>query len=129
MVNPLYPRTVAIHRQKTDGQSSSGTQQVGLQGYSGRQQNTNVSAGETVLYTGLPASISPRAAGKIKYGALPADFTEKPQWAVTIPFFALPQYSIRDADIIVDDEGYRYGVTQNVWTVLGYQLAVVRLEA
>lgn len=131
MVNPLFPRTVEVHRQKTNAVNSSGVQQVGLQGYSGREQTTAAgdAEGETTLYTGLPAAIFPKAAGKIKNGALPGDFTEKPQWGISIPFTALPQYSIRDADIIIDDEGYRYGVTQNSWTVLGYQLVCVRLEA
>jgi hypothetical protein len=43
--------------------------------------------------------------------------------------FAGPLYSIRDRDIIVDDEGYRYGVSANYWTGIGYQLDCIRLEA
>jgi hypothetical protein len=38
-------------------------------------------------------------------------------------------YSIRDRDIIVDEEGYRYEVGANYWTQLGYQLSTIREEA
>jgi hypothetical protein len=38
-------------------------------------------------------------------------------------------YDIRDRDIIVDDEGYRYEVSTNFWTGLGYQLSTIREEA
>ena len=38
-------------------------------------------------------------------------------------------YSIRDRDIVVDDEGYRYSIAAASWTVFGYQLNCIRLEA
>jgi len=126
----LYPRTIDVHRQRTNA-VVGGDQQVGLVGYGGREQSTNSSdtIGETVLYTGIPATITPMTAGRIKKGDLPSDYTEKPQWKVSMPSTALPRYAIRDGDILVDDEGYRYGVTQNTWTILGYQVSCVRLEA
>jgi predicted ATPase len=42
---------------------------------------------------------------------------------------AITIYSIRDRDIIVDDEGYRYEVGANFWTGLGYQVSTIREEA
>lgn len=130
-MSALYPRVIAVHRQRTNAVNASGVQQVGLVGYSGREQTTNTTdpAGEIVLYTNVPATIVAKTAGRIKNGELEADFTEKPQWQISMPSSALPLYSIRDGDIIVDDEDYRYGVTQNTWTILGYQVSCVRLEA
>jgi hypothetical protein len=126
----FYPRTIEIHRSKTNAVSSGGAQQVGLTGYSGREQSTAPSdaEGETVLFSGIPAAIDAKSPGRTRGTFLPADITEKGTWIITIPAASLPQYSVRDRDIIVDDEGYRYGVGQNYWTVTGYQLACIRLE-
>ena len=41
----------------------------------------------------------------------------------------VPKGGIRDRDILVDDEGYRYGVASAWWTQLAYNLSCVRLEA
>jgi hypothetical protein len=130
-VNPLYPFTIAVHRQKTNAVNAQGVQQVGLAGYSGREQSTNTNdpEGETVLFTGLLANISPKTVGKVKTGSIPADFTEKPQWLIAMQPGVLCIGAIKDEDIIVDNFGYRYGVLQNVFTTLGYQLVTVRLEA
>lgn len=127
---PLYDRTVAVHRSKTNAVSGAGAQQIGLTGYSGREQSTAASdtEGEMVLFINLPASIQAKRAGRFMAGLVPSDITQKPQWAIIIPASALPQYSIRDRDIIVDDEAYRYEVAQNYWTAFGYQLECVRLE-
>jgi hypothetical protein len=128
MTNPLYPRTIAVHRSKTNAVNSSGTPQIGLVGYSGRDGTTSSSdpEGETVLFTGIPASIQARSQGRSGHYLLPSDTSSNPQWRIYVP--SLPQYSIRDRDIIVDDEGYRYDVVQNYFTGLGYQLSCIRLE-
>jgi hypothetical protein len=57
MINPLYPRIVSINRMKSTGGATSAN--IGLVGYSGAEQSTDPSdlQGETVLYTGLAASI------------------------------------------------------------------------
>jgi hypothetical protein len=127
---PLYNRTVAVHRSKTNAVSSGGAQEIGLTGYSGREQSTasGDTEGEAVLFTNLPASIQAKSPGRSKGTMLPADVVEKAVWLIFIPAAALPQYSIRDLDIIVDDESYRYGVGQNYWTAAGYQLSCIRLE-
>jgi hypothetical protein len=125
---PLYDRTVDVHRSKTAAaQVPSGG---GGGGYSGREQSTASSdpEGEQPLFTGLPASIQAKRAGRTRAGLLPADVTEKPEWVILIPAASLPQYSIRDRDELVDDEGYRYGVASNYWTAFGYQLSCIRLE-
>jgi hypothetical protein len=123
----LYPRTVAVHRSSTVAAQSPG---VGLTGYSGREQSTNSAdaEGETVLFTGLPASIQAKRANA-RNPRMPTDVADKPMWVILIPAVALAQYSIRDRDILVDDESYRYQVAQAYWNSLGYALNCIRLEA
>ena len=52
-----------------------------------------------------------------------------PTWAIYVPPSALPRGSVKDRDIILDDEGIRYQVGQAYWEVLGYKLVCIRLEA
>lgn len=123
----IYPRTVAVHRSKTAAAQSPG---IGNVGYFGREQSTNAGdpEGETVLFTGLPASIQAKSPGRTRGQMLPSDVSEKPVWVILIPASAIAQYSIRDRDILVDDESYRYQVSQNYWTNAGYELSCIRLE-
>jgi hypothetical protein len=125
----IFPRTVAIHRSKTA--ASANDDAVGNLGYSGRESSTSAgdAEGEQVLFTGLAAAIQAVAIGRTRGGIVPADAAEKPQWTIMIPLAVLPQYSVRDRDIIVDDEGYRYICVQAWWTNLGYALSCIRLEA
>jgi hypothetical protein len=127
---PLFNRTVAVHRSKTNAVTTGGSPQVGLTGYSGREQSTASAdaEGETVLFTGLPAAIQAKRAGRTKGTLLAADIVDKPEWVILIPASAIAQYAIRDRDIIVDDEQYRYMVASNYWTLVGYQLSCIRLE-
>jgi hypothetical protein len=125
----LYPNTIAVHRPITvAGVSDS----VGLVGYSGMTENPastdSGQQGETVLYTGVPASIQARQTGRKRDSALPSDAVFAPTWAILVPESALPKGSVRDRDIIVDELGYRYEVAQDYWN-LGYQLNCIRLEA
>lgn len=123
----IFDRTVAVHRLKTVAGSSD---TIGLTGYSGAEQSLTSAEGETVLFTDLPASIQLGAAGRTTRNAgLPGDATTKPIWIIQIPATAISLYDIRDRDIILDDEKYRYEVAANYWTDLGYQLSTVRLEA
>lgn len=123
----LYPRLVAVHRLKTVAGSSDTS--VGFTGYSGAEATTVMSdvAGETVLFTNIPATIVGRP-GRSK-GPLPGDVVYKPVWTISIPAASLALYDVRDRDILVDDEGYRYEVSDNYWTIAGYELGCVRLEA
>jgi hypothetical protein len=124
---PIYDRIVAVHRIKTEAGPGGGT--IGEGGYSGPDQGTGPE-GEAVLYTGLPCSIQQKSPGRTKGTLLPADIVQKPEWVIEIPIWApIARYDIRDRDIVIDDEGYRYGVGSNRWTVFGYRLSCVRLEA
>lgn len=126
----LYPRLVAIHRLKTvAGSVSSDT--IGLTGYSGAEQSTSPSdvQGETVLFINLPAQIQAASAKRKKASSLPGDVVDVPQWLIFIPSASLPQYAVRDRDLVVDDESYRYEVGQAAWSPLGTKLICIRLEA
>ena len=104
---------------------------VGGIGYAGAEQTTNVADvdGEIILYKNIPCAIQAEQSGRTKDGYLPTDATLKPLWLIIIPVSALPQYSVRDRDLVLDDEGYRYIVDQNFFSILGYNLSAVRLEA
>lgn len=122
-----YPRTVSVRRLKTVAGGVADA--VGAVGYSGAEQGTS-SEGETILFSGLIASIQLGSAGRTTVNVgLPGDAVSKPVWKIYIPSSVVSQYAIRDRDIILDDEGYRYEVSANLWTTAGYELSTVRLEA
>lgn len=123
--NSLFPRTVDLHRSKNPASSSD----VGLGDYEGREASTDFSnpRGEAVLISGIACQIESRGIGR-STGAMtvPANVSKNPQWRILTG--AMPLHTIRDNDILVDDEGYRYQVALNQWTILGYMLDCIRLE-
>jgi hypothetical protein len=124
----IYNRTIEIRRRKN---VSGETPAIGLTGYSGTEQTTNSgdNQGEVSLFSGIACTIQAKTPGRSRSTELPSDFVEKPFWTINVPANLLAQYSIRDRDLVYDDEGYRYGVVMNTWTTLGYQLVCMRLEA
>src|SRR5579863_7843923 len=104
----LYPRTIAVHRLKTVA-GTNNPPILGLTGYSGAEASTSPSdpAGETVLFTAIPASIQATRQGIKKRSSLPGDAVWSPSWDIYVPMASLAKYSVRDRDIIIDDEGYR----------------------
>lgn len=129
MASFLYPRTVQVSRSKSAAATSV---VVGLVGYSGMttEPAPKDPQGETVLFTGIPASIQAARVGrKGSRAALPTDATFEPMWNIFIPPAALALGSVKDRDVITDDEGYRYQVAQAYWNSLGYRLDCIRLEA
>ena len=131
----LLTRTVEVRRifSNVPGSSSPGApppSAIGDIGYIGAEQTTTPGVGvegEQVLYVGLPATIAPGAAGRGK-GPLAADLVFKPGWNISIPASAVPKYGIRDKDIIVDDEAYRYQVTAAGYSAMAWNLQTIRLE-
>jgi|SRR5215469_14487782 len=124
----IYNRTVEVHRTITQ---AAETPAVGETGYSGEEATTTPGPGvegEQVLYTNITCAISPKAAGRAK-GPLPADLVYKTSWTIAVPLGAIPEHGVRDRDILVDDEGYRYSVGAAGWTALGWNLECIRLEA
>jgi hypothetical protein len=125
----IYNRIIAVHRLATN--AAAGDTAIGLVGYSGAEQSPSPPdpQGEITLFTGIPASIQAGIMGRKKDSTLPEDIVHAPTWNIFVPAVNLAQYSVRDRDIILDDEGYRYEVAQNWYDLLGYKLACVRLEA
>ena len=121
----LYPRTVDLYRSKDPAASSD----VGLGSYEGRSHSLAFSdpSGLALLIKGIPCNIDPHGIGRAT-GAmlLPGDVTKRPQWKIST--IALPLYTIRDRDFLIDDEKYRYEVALNGWTISGYVLDCIRLE-
>jgi hypothetical protein len=122
----IYPRLIEVRRLNTVAGVADG---IGLLGYSGAEQSSSPTQGETVLFTGIPASIQKGPAGRKKDGALPTDSVFAPTWRIWIPLGSMAKGNIRDRDIIRDDELYRYEVSQAYWNILGYQLICIRLQA
>lgn len=123
----LFDRTVDVHRLRISGGGTDAT--VGDVGYIGAKQSASDPNGEVVIATKLMCTIQAGPAGRKKVSALPTDVVFAPTWKIFIPSTVVSQYTIRDRDILIDDEGYRYEVGQNFWTILGYQLVCIRLEA
>jgi hypothetical protein len=125
--NSLYPRLIDVLRSK-DPQAQK-TSTVGLGVYEGRTGSLDYSdpSGLMTLFSGLACAIDSHGIGR-STGAmlLPGDVVKHPQWKISIPGLAL--HSIRDRDILIDDEKYRYEVAMNGWTIVGYVLNCIRLE-
>ena len=128
MTSFVYPRTVDIHRSET---VAGGSPNIGLVGYSGMAQGAGTGTmGETVIATGIPCTIQAKGMGRVKgQGLLPADAPGPGQWAIYMPENAITKGTIKDRDILVDDEGVRYQISMAAWAPLGYQLIGIRLEA
>ncbi|WP_439398704.1 hypothetical protein ACRQ5Q_15125 [Bradyrhizobium sp. PMVTL-01] len=127
----LYPRKVEIHRLRTvAGPGTSPTDVIGLTGYSGAEASTDPAdpQGEAILYKDIPANIQAAATGRKRDSALPQDAVSNPTWDIFLPLTAAPRGAIRDRDIVVDDEDYRYEVGQAYWNILGWKLMCIRLE-
>ena len=122
----LYPRLIEVHRSITVAGTADTV--VGLTGYSGAQQLTNATQGETVLFTGIMASIQAGTTGRKRDSALPQDAVFAPTWDIFIPLVAMAKGAVRDRDVIVYDEFYRYEVAQAYWNILGYKLTCIREE-
>lgn len=128
----LYPRTIQVRRLQTAA-VQKGIQEVGGVGYSGAEQveaEYDPLNGEQILYKNVCCDIQAQQTGRTKDGLLPSDATTKPSWLILVPTSSgIPKGGIRDRDILVDDEGYRYITAQAWWTPLSYNLSCVRLEA
>ena len=105
-------------------------QEVGYVGYSGTVPTTVPGAlGEDILYTGVVCTIIIKGASHGK-GPLPADVVWKASWGIHIPSSSgIPLNGIRDRDILIDDDGYRYAVSAAEWHAVGWTLDCMRLEA
>jgi len=96
----LYPRTISINRPKSNAAP-------GAQAYSGvTPQN------ETVLFTGIAAHIEAERIGTAPASNLPANTQGEPIYLI---IFKLPLGSVKNRDIIIDDQSDRYQVISADW--------------
>ena len=107
-----------------------GTAGIGYIGYSGMQQTTDAGPnGEDVVASGVQCSIQAASTGRnARQGGTPSDAPGPVHWKIFMPKTALAKGQVRDRDIVIDDEGYRYHVEAAYWAPLGYQLKAIRLE-
>lgn len=114
----LYPRLVSVSR-------PTGPTGAGYVGYSGVNTST-----ETPVIANVPANIQAKTTlSRSSGGALPAAPPGPIVWRVFIPLNAVPKGTIKDRDIITDDEGNRFVVEASYWNSMGWNLATIRLEA
>lgn len=111
----LYPRVIAVHRPA--GQPGGGRLPYGGQ----------VEADESVIVTGIPASVQEKKEGGVNPTSLPSD-TKVPGHHIFIPRGKLPNGTVKTGDIIIDDLGIRYQVAAPYWDSLGYRISVLTLE-
>jgi hypothetical protein len=122
----IYNRVIQVHRTVTQATQTPG---IGDTGYTGVTDVTGTTTGqEQIIYSNIPAVISIKAAGRSK-GPLPDDLVYRTSWTIGVPVDAIPEFGIRDKDIIIDDDGYRYYVGAAGWTALQWHLECIRLEA
>lgn len=108
----LYPRVISITRP----QVQSG---VGATGYGGL-----ITANETVIASGIPASIQLKKQGSRPESGLPSDITKRSFWQI---YFKSPLGMVSKLDVITDDLGVRYQVSGNYWNSMGYAVMAEEL--
>jgi hypothetical protein len=113
----LYPRTVSVFRLQTN-------ETPGAQPYSGTTKGA-----ETLIVSGLPASIQFTRKSGSPLGGTPSDAPNKAGFNIMIPLSAAANGTITERDIIVDDLGKRYEVFGAYWNSLGFNLQTELLQA
>lgn len=123
----MYPRTISVRRPRANAAMPgipTGLPVAGLADYGGVLPEQ-----ETVILTGLPASIQQKATAGGQGAALPSGARANTTWRVFIPLRALPNRdAVETRDIVVDDQGRRFQVTAAYWNSLGYNLLTELLE-
>ena len=122
----IYVRTVDIHRPRPPAPV-----EVGQISYQGLQQTTAAGdSGEDIIRTGVACAIQANGIGKVEgRGITKSDSPGPVQWKIFFSPKALPKGILRDRDIIIDEEGYRYMVAAAYYNILGYRADTIRLEA
>lgn len=127
----MYPRLIELRRPRTPV-TPGGTPVLGLvpyQGLASTESSSTPLGGEDVLFTRIPCNIQIRTI-YVSRGQrmLPSNATNQETWRIFIPKKSLQKGVLRDHDIAVDEDGYRYDTTP-YWNSMGYRLECVRLEA
>jgi hypothetical protein len=115
---PLYDRIVSIRRPVKPAA-------VGALGYSGL-----LPANETVIFTGLPASIQFQPKRDRPLGGVPSDASSTADWRIFLPVgIAAAAGQIVERDVVADDLGRRFQIYGAWPTSLGWMISAMLLEA
>ena len=113
----MYDRKITISRAAVQTGA-------GLQSYGG-----DIEAAETVVISGLMASMQPRRSGQRNQPGLPLDGT-KAEWHI---YFRMPSGCdptlVQDRDFVTDDLARRFQVISAYPSPLGFALHCIRMEA
>ena len=115
-LQPLFDRVISIRRPNK-------VTLVGAQPYSGL-----LPTAETVLFTGIAASIQFQPKRDRPLGNLPSDATTMAQWHIYVPAGSFVAGQVVERDVIADDIGRRFRIFAAWATALGWVLAVELLE-
>jgi hypothetical protein len=110
VINDVAPRTISIRRSTEFAPSDLGAQPP--------QGLTETS--ETILASGLTASIQRETRGTAEAAHLPGDIATRIQWRIIVPGVAFGTIEARD--VIQDELGDRFQVLANYWVGFGYKL-------
>lgn len=115
---PLYDRVISIRR-------PTKPTTVGAIGYSGLLPTK-----ETVIFTGLPASIQYQPKRERPLGGTPSDVSTAADWRIYVPGgTAATAGQIVERDVVADDLGRRFQIYGAWPTALGWVIAAQLLEA
>ena len=113
----LYPRVISISRPNIDPG-------IGDQGYGAIRGPVD----ETIVLSGLNASLQRDRQGQRNPVGLPTDAAYKPIWHVYIPGSQATRDSVIANDVVTDDLGIRYQCFMPYWDSLGCHLSCIVLE-
>lgn len=122
MMGFIYNRVISIRRPSNVGS-------VGERGYSAQRGSVD----EAVRFSDVQCSIQEQSGGPKSPVGLPSGMKIQPQWRVFIPeFVATPKGIVRgavkQADVIVDEDGNRSEVFAPIFTSLGWEIVCVQME-
>lgn len=123
----LYPRTISIHRPAVLAAPGGTNVATLVSAYSGE-----TIASETVVLSGLPASIQYNSGDTRGTAPLPADVQKPGGWNIYLPLSAgVPNGGITEDDVVVDDTipPRRYQVEAAYSHPMGWKLHCRYLKA
>ena len=112
----LYPRIISITRPI----STSG---IGEIPYQALQPNN-----ETPVVSNIRASIQYDSTADRMKSKLPGDAYVGMRWKIFTRLKDIPRGTVKDNDVVTDDEGIRYQVSAAYWNSLGCNLKCERLQ-
>jgi len=85
-------------------------------------------AGESDIVIGIPCAMIGSTGRATGTGETPTDAPGPSRWRIYLPQSAAPKGTIRDRDIVADEENARFQVSASYWSSIGYRVEAIRLE-